>query len=429
MKEIIEKAIVLLDKKFNLPKTGFLAGGALANTINKLKWGGQCIINDIDIFYVDEIKEYDKNEHYKKSIPASYTTKKLVTEYKIDTYQDRLFISKIDKGDDYITIKSSEREGIFNQIKFDTNKLDYHLFLETFDINCTQVGYDLENNKAYWSNDFEEYLNTKELKVVLPNTPSHTALRILKKRDELNAKLNVKNELQFLGFSNLEKIKGRKKTQFGMKYKPIYDKYKDELLEYFYLESQIGTRTKRVIDSLTGNSIYGEEKFQLFKLLPKEWEFGIDEKYTNLIIGNITLEEYHFYWRKIRPDSNKKLIWKHLQQFYKKESYLDGFPIERANELEDKFIYIKELIKKYPSLLKWLENKNLIEQMKYIKILKEVCDENEGYYDILSHHPKIILFENKHDLKEKMQIFKIRYRKKIYADKKKNNIAIYDLFI
>ncbi len=426
MQEIIKKAVELLNNKFNLPSKGFIAGGSLANTINKLKWGGKCVINDIDIFIVDEIKEYSKIEHIEKRIPVSYTTKKTESSYKVDSYTNRLFISKIEKGNDYITIKTSKRDGIFNNIIFDTNKLNYQMFLETFDINCTQVGYDLENKVAYYTEDFEQYVNTKELKISLPNTPSHTALRILKKRDELEAKLDVKTEFQFLVFSNLSKIRGRKKIYFGEKYAPLYKQYHDEISQYFSLQVQTVPTIKPYME---GNRVAyrreGEEQFRLYRLIPKDWEpnGGEPEKYKDFIIDSITLDEFTYFWKKIRPDSNKKMIWRHLQQYYKNDSYLNNFPIERANDYEKKFISLKETIKAYPSLLKWLENKTLVEQLKYINILFEVCNENPELYDVLKFHAGYISFENKNELKEKLQVFKIRYRKHIYENKK-NPISI-----
>ena len=234
MEEIIKKAVQLLHNKFNLPSEGFIAGGSLANTINKLKWGGKCIINDIDIFWANDIKKWEENH----KIPRSYTTRNLETAYKDDTYDNRIFITKICKGDDYITIKSSTREGIFNNVVFDTNELNYQMLLDTFDINCTQVGYDLKTNTAYWTKDFEYFYNTKDLKVTLPNTPSHTILRILKKRDELDAKLDKKTEFNFLSYVNLKKIKGIKKNWFGDKYLEIYKQYETELSEYFILQQK-----------------------------------------------------------------------------------------------------------------------------------------------------------------------------------------------
>jgi len=36
-----------------LPETGFLAGGAVANTIFSMEWGGDYPINDLDIFRIE----------------------------------------------------------------------------------------------------------------------------------------------------------------------------------------------------------------------------------------------------------------------------------------------------------------------------------------------------------------------------------------
>ncbi len=42
-----------LSKLVEVPQTGFLAGGAVANTIFSMEWGGDYPINDLDIFRIE----------------------------------------------------------------------------------------------------------------------------------------------------------------------------------------------------------------------------------------------------------------------------------------------------------------------------------------------------------------------------------------
>lgn len=463
MQQIIQKAVELLQNKFTLPSNGFLAGGALANTINKLKWGGKCVINDIDIFILDEVKEFNRQDNINKGIPQSYTTRKLSTTYKdVDSYDEKIFINKVSKGGDYITIKSSVRDGIYNNVIFDTNKLDYNMFLETFDINCTQVGYDLKTKKAYWTNDFEEYINTKELKVTLPNTPSHTILRILKKRDELDATLNIKSEFSFLTFVNLDKIIGRKKCWFGDRYFKIYETYKEEISQYFDLKEERCSNEK--VDPNNPN-LKIVDNFTIWKLHPKNWEVNLpnynypiasasnDEFwdtniptptatykyplcqkyasptcYSDFITDFITIDDYNYYWRNIKVDERKREIWRTLQAFYKHNDYLIGFPLENLNHYKKDILSLKSMIEKYPTLLKWLEDVSLIKQIEFIRLLTDICGETPDLYYVLNHHVKMINYDSREDLKQKMLIFKIRYRKAIYEDLKKLKTEKVSLF-
>ena len=48
-REILAK----LSKHVELPQTGFLAGGAVANTILSMEWGSDYPINDLDIFRIE----------------------------------------------------------------------------------------------------------------------------------------------------------------------------------------------------------------------------------------------------------------------------------------------------------------------------------------------------------------------------------------
>ena len=57
MEKLIQSAVTLLQSKYNLPSEGFLAGGALANTIFNIVTGKMAPINDIDIYRIIDIKD------------------------------------------------------------------------------------------------------------------------------------------------------------------------------------------------------------------------------------------------------------------------------------------------------------------------------------------------------------------------------------
>ena len=47
-KEIVKIVLSKLSQYGNIPSDGFLCGGAVANILMKLKWGGDYPINDLD---------------------------------------------------------------------------------------------------------------------------------------------------------------------------------------------------------------------------------------------------------------------------------------------------------------------------------------------------------------------------------------------
>jgi hypothetical protein len=54
---------------------------------------------------------------------------------------------------------------MFNNVKYKSNKIDTDIILRSFDINATKVGYSIEEDKCYWTSDFEDFLKTGELKL------------------------------------------------------------------------------------------------------------------------------------------------------------------------------------------------------------------------------------------------------------------------
>jgi hypothetical protein len=195
IKEYIEKAVKLLDKKFHLPNEGFLAGGSLSNTIWKLSGGKKAIINDIDIFTFnkseDKLSDYTYRKYQEQKSNSSAILSSDISDYSEVMYTDN-------KEDKYICFNKEQKEDIFNFITLDSNlsELDYYNIFNSFDINSCQVGYDLKNKIAYYTPEFEEFINTRELKVTNIISPSNTICRIIKKEKELDG--SILNDFTFL---------------------------------------------------------------------------------------------------------------------------------------------------------------------------------------------------------------------------------------
>lgn len=409
MEELIKKAISLLDNKFNLPKKGFLTGGALANTVNKIKFGGKCVINDIDIFILDDITE--KVDYV--DMPKSYTTNiSKNTKYElIDSYQDTICLLKKHKNSDYITIKSIERDGIFNNMIFDSNKKDYYLLLNTFDINCTQVGYDLETNTAYWTKDFEEYIDTKQLKASLPNTPSHTIVRLLKKRDEMEAYLNKEEEFTFLSITHTKCISNIRKNCFSDKYYEIYLRYKSEIDEYFVLNSSYFSPCNRVTGKISN------EVVNIHSLLPKNEQISKILNRTNHIFS---IDDYKYFFRNVYNNDNYiKRFWTNTSYYFNNDNYVKKEDIEKLLTISYE---IKMFTDCYEPVKILFKNLNIYQQIKYMEDLHLVCN-NSKEMDFLRFHKHIVKYDNLEDLKDIVTLLKIKYRKNIHKYYKKTIIT------
>ena len=107
---LARKALENLKHRFGLPETGFIAGGAIANSIWSLVSGTPAVINDIDVFLfnekVDTIDKFDKSSLFKF----------IDEDVKYSESYSGISWSTFTK--DFYSIVSAERDGIFNYIKY-----------------------------------------------------------------------------------------------------------------------------------------------------------------------------------------------------------------------------------------------------------------------------------------------------------------------
>jgi len=176
---LARKAIDKIKTDWGLPQSGFLAGGSLANIVWEFVSGNKAVINDIDIFVLDSVVDKIDQEN---SIFSVQSKESVISEHE---YSGRLNHNVVTNY--FYSIIESKREGLLNTILFVSNKDNPKYIIETFDINATQIGYSIENDEVFFTDDFVEFLETGKLKISNISTPSHTALRLMKKRDELGS--------------------------------------------------------------------------------------------------------------------------------------------------------------------------------------------------------------------------------------------------
>jgi hypothetical protein len=359
---LVRTAVDKIKTNWGLPDKGFIAGGSIANLVWELVSGKKAIVNDIDVFLFDGIVDgIDPNN---KKLLFRYQEKE--THFSED--YNGMRYSSIDK--DFYTIESSKHEGMFNNVKYKSNKIDTDIILRSFDINATKVGYSIEEDKCYWTSDFEDFLKTGELKVCNLMTPSHTAIRIVKKSKELDCKLD-KFELDLLRHSLEWKFNDIIKIRFRERYFEMFKEYSDILKEHFiikkdphaeeYVKSQFGevVNLYYLQSIINGNEdsvaefLYGREVFN---------DENVRRIYNSL--------EFLFYMRNIYGKDNLPELWSKLYFFFTDKSYIDCKPTIEDLEL------ISRLGKYAPNSIENLKGKKLSEQISLVKWILEKYEED-----------------------------------------------------
>lgn len=370
---LVRIAIEKIKSNWGLPESGFIAGGSIANLVWELVSGKEAVVNDIDVFIFDGIiSEIDPND--KKSL-FRYQEK----ENRFWEDYTGMRYSSINK--DFYTIESSEHEGMFNRVKYKSNKPDTDLILRSFDINSTKVGYSIEEDKVYWTPEFEEFLKTGDLKVCNLMTPSHTAIRIVKKKKDLDCKLD-KFELDLLRHALEWRFNDIIKFKFRDRYYSMYNENIDELKDYFVIN-----RDPQAEEYVR---VHFNEEVNLYYLSPiisknksetDEFIFGREVFNDNNIRKIYNSLEFLFYMRNIYGKEELTNLWSKLYFFFTNTHYIDCQPSKDDLEL------ISRLGRYAPNSIDNLRGKTLSEQIKLVKwILKEYEEDPIVAISILEKH-------------------------------------------
>lgn len=343
IESLARQAINIIKEKWGLPTTGFLAGGSIANIIWELVSGNKAVVNDLDIFHFDGIKEFlDKSES------SLFDFKNQEIKY----YEDYVGLSFKIRTNEFYSIVSAERDDMFNNIRYKSNTEDPSLIIRSFDINSTKIGYHIESDKIYWTKEFEDFLKSGQLKVCNLLTPCHTALRIAKKSKELNAKLD-EFEFKLLQYGLSRGFSDKIKRRFKEKYQKMYNEYSDIISPFFRIE-----RDKDVENYVL---LQFNEKVELFYLEPvyvnKSKEIFDDVNLDS--IYNVT--DFIFYMRNIFGDERLSNIWSKLHWFFISENYVD---VDLQKEDID---LLHRFSSHAPGIIENLKGLKLSEQIKVIK--------------------------------------------------------------
>lgn len=357
------QAIERIKSEWGLPKSGFIAGGSIANIVWELVSGNKAIVNDIDVFVFDGIQEkFDKSD---KSSLFNYQERE--TKYGED-YTGICFNTYTK---DFYSIVESTKDDIFNIVKYKSNSKDPSLIIKSFDINATRIGYSIEKDEIYWTSDFEDFLKTGTLKVTNLMTPSHTAVRIAKKSKELKAKVDI-FEFKLLQYALGHNFSDRIKFRFKERYHQIYKDNLDILDNMFSLLRDTDTEEYVKLQ-------YGDDT-ELYYLKPKVEDelsefgstsfaniFGSPDNNVNIIWKSV---DFLFYMRNIWGNKNLQNIWKNVYYFFTDVSYID-------REINSEDLELLSRFSQYaPKSIENLKGLKISEQIDIIKMFLDKFKED-----------------------------------------------------
>jgi hypothetical protein len=353
------QAIERIKSEWGLPKRGFLAGGSIANIVWELVSGNKAVVSDIDVFIFDSLEERVNTSN--RDTLFNYQEKE--TRY----YEDYTGMCFNTYTKDFYSIIEAEREGMFNNIRYKSNSQDPSLIIKSFDINSTRIGYSIEKDELYWTPEFEEFLKTGELKVTNLMTPSHTAIRIVKKSKDLNVKLD-EFEFKLIQYALSCNFQDRIKLRFRERYLDLYKEYSEQLKDFFTI--------KRDFEAEDYVKIHHQKEVQLFYLSPivndesteiSDFDRLIYAHRSNLFKEdeNINLifksSDFLFYMRNIYGKEELSKLWKKLYFYFKDINYIDKEVSMEDIELLCRFS------ENAPNSIENLKSYKLSEQISIIK--------------------------------------------------------------
>lgn len=346
IQQLAKNAIERIKKEYDLPDSGFVAGGSISNLIWEEISGNKAIINDIDIFVLENIiekRDKDKESYHEYSDGV-----------KTVNYDPYMGLRFIDIQKNFYSITSSKREGMLNYIYYDSSIEDRDIILESFDLNCVMIGYLIEEDRFIWTKEYESFINEKKIKVINASTPHHTALRIVKKSDEMKIELED-SELNILEYVIGSTPKDVIKNLFMDRYADMFTKYKLSLPMF---DIFLDKRYMRVIK----DKYNSDENLWTLRSKVSKNLFGLGYKGSALSSKDIV-----YYFREVYK---KKLdyAWLRLSDLFIVDYITDDYNEKDVDFLERFYHY-------FPGAMLNLRGSLFKEQVNFLNKLFETFDD------------------------------------------------------
>lgn len=180
-----------------LPSEGIAAGQSVASVaMEVLGIELSRPINDVDVFFNERLspeiqaRARDKATDMGKRLSALSSRVSASDSHGVANSGYSLMAMATVK-DGYNLLRAT-REGMLNEIFYSRTRYfedrpndEAALVIKAFDLNCAQIGLDLKTGALAWTPEFEEFLASRELRVMNVATPFHTAARYFKKKRDL----------------------------------------------------------------------------------------------------------------------------------------------------------------------------------------------------------------------------------------------------
>jgi hypothetical protein len=345
----------LKTKETNFPKHGVIAGGSLGNLIWEQVSGNVAVVNDIDIFIFD--REVNTENVYGDNTNTTDNKKIFYRSLEKIYYKDYTGLCEGSRTRDFYLIERTENSGLFNYVYYSATSEKPELVIDSFDINCTQVGYDIESDRFFWTKEFEQFLKDGKLKLTNLGSPHHSVIRILKKRDELNASLDP-IEIKIAAYTVARPLHGVTRKYFSDKYFTVYEKYQEELSKYFKISKE--TEISSLIKESKGVDV------GIYTLIAT---VNPSEVFTNGELDDDSRQkiwhcnDFLFYFRNVQNDINQYKVWSKLQPLFTYENYIDCDPKEEDLDM------LKRLIENAPGCIKNLQGISISNQINLVNKL------------------------------------------------------------
>lgn len=343
LKNIIDSLIKDLPSYVNRCNS-VIAGGAICNLLYNQKHNENAPVNDIDIFTFIQRATED-----------------------ISLNQDGAMLDYVGDIQDSINnlkILDTKRDGIFNIINvevdyiFNLSELGRQL-VNNFDINATQAFITLDDLNIMTLKSFDEFLETKQLKITSTNTPIKTMLRILKKHKEFNCFFDS-NQIKIL-------------FQFA--------RFKTQNL------------TEESVSKFSEQIIALKDYFRVFKMADKKYKVFLNRDTHNI--------KLHRTEKTIIKGKNNKILIPILEEYYKEsklyKKYLKIRPYRKTTKiilenkvslkeyLKDDFnpkeiVNIEKVIKNVEVIKDFLMTLKLNEAIQFCQKLSRIEDKNLFMY-------------------------------------------------
>jgi hypothetical protein len=402
----------LKDTYSDFPKTGFIAGGSLANLIWEGVSGNIAKVNDIDVFLFEKILDRNPNEVSNWLSPGQPDGQKLYYHKKEEVYfEDYSGLCTTSQSRDFYVIEKTSHDGIYNYVNYSANKRSPQIIIDSFDINCVQVGYSIDEDKFYYTKEFIEFIQTGQLKLVNLMSPAHSAIRLVKKKHDLNAKLD-ELELKLCQHSLSVGMNDTNRIYFTDKYTSIFKKYESELSNYFTLKEAPEIRElfkTKGLDMEIWTLIVKDNKSlnsenEIFNIFSNENKIFDDPNINKIWNGQKLL----FYIRNIQNDQRSKLVWEKLNYLFKNDDYVDSYFSEEDIEM------LHRLTQVAPKTIENLKGLTLSQQ---VSIMKNMFDKyKEDPIVAISIMEKMKIDPNKEFDEGDILLLELSVRKEIIND-------------